>query len=271
MLLVVGSSKRRGYGKGGVSKELEEICRDRKSGASAIAMKTLSLALSMAESGSGAAPLTALDVCVRASEAHPFMGNLCSLAEALSGVRSSEDQIAVLRSLKREMVSAPLRSAMRLAAYVHNPVKVTTISNSQTVYLFLLQLKKADVLTETYSLYSYPGGEGASFARRLSRAGIQTRLVADSQMCFAVSRSDLVVSGCDMVIPSQGVINKAGSKPLALCAARRGVGFYVVAESLKKVSIEAGKHALAALHKLSPDEATFEHVDQDLITQIATG
>ena len=81
---------------------------------------------------------------------------------------------------------------------------------------------------------SRPLCEGHRLAERLSAWAVSTTLITDAQAGLFVGRADAVVVGADAVLADGGVVNKAGTYPLALLARDAGVPFYVCCESFKR-------------------------------------
>jgi hypothetical protein len=79
---------------------------------------------------------------------------------------------------------------------------------------------------------SRPLCEGCAMAQRLAAAGLQVTLITDAQAGVFVEQADAVLLGADAVTPD-GVVNKVGSRLLALAAKAAGVPVLAVADSLK--------------------------------------
>lgn len=79
---------------------------------------------------------------------------------------------------------------------------------------------------------SRPLCEGVTMAQRLAAAGLQVTLITDAQAGVFVEEADAVLLGADAVTPD-GVVNKVGSRLLALAAKAAGVPMIAVTDSLK--------------------------------------
>ncbi len=91
--------------------------------------------------------------------------------------------------------------------------------------------KKFDVVcTETRPLY-----QGHITARELSEKGVKTTLIVDSAMRWAVQQKevDLILVGADAITSEGVVLNKIGTRLLALAAEEYNVPFYVATPSFK--------------------------------------
>ena len=113
---------------------------------------------------------------------------------------------------------------------------VMTHSMSGTVLACLRELHD-DV--EVIVTESRPPGEGRSLARVLSDLGVRTRFISDGQIGVFAARADVALVGADTVAADGAVVNKAGTRLLALAAADVGIPFYACFESLKQSSATA--------------------------------
>jgi translation initiation factor 2B subunit (eIF-2B alpha/beta/delta family) len=101
---------------------------------------------------------------------------------------------------------------------------------------------------------SRPLCEGVAMARRLAAAGIDVTLITDAQAGVFVEQSDVVLLGADAVTPD-GIVNKVGSRLLALAARAAGVPVVAVTECLK---VSPGPVSAVALPNTSLQEGEEE-------------
>ncbi|WIA12133.1 hypothetical protein OEZ85_012206 [Tetradesmus obliquus] len=101
---------------------------------------------------------------------------------------------------------------------------------------------------------SRPLCEGVSMARRLAAAGLNVTLITDAQAGVFVEQADVVLLGADAVTPD-GVVNKVGSRLLALAAKAAGVPVVAVTECLK---VSPGPVSAVALPNASLQEGEEE-------------
>jgi translation initiation factor 2B subunit (eIF-2B alpha/beta/delta family) len=80
---------------------------------------------------------------------------------------------------------------------------------------------------------SRPGGEGVALAGALAAAGAQVTLVADSACAAFIDQAALVMVGADSVRSDGAVVNKVGTRTLALVAQAAGKPVFALAERLK--------------------------------------
>jgi translation initiation factor 2B subunit (eIF-2B alpha/beta/delta family) len=116
---------------------------------------------------------------------------------------------------------------------------VVTLSRSGTVLDVLRRARPAVLVGE-----SRPAGEGVDVAADLAEAGLDVTLTTDAALAseLAARDPDAVLVGADAVLADGSVVNKVGTRGLALAAAREGVPVCVV----------------AAADKIRPDERTYD-------------
>jgi ribose 1,5-bisphosphate isomerase len=120
------------------------------------------------------------------------------------------------------------RAAAALAADRIGGAVVATLSRSGTVLDALDAADVAGVLLPE----SRPGREGIGVAEHLAEDRSVT-LVPDAAFPRLVERADVALVGADTVLPDGAVLNKVGTYPLALAAARARIPLYVVCSSDK--------------------------------------
>jgi translation initiation factor 2B subunit (eIF-2B alpha/beta/delta family) len=104
--------------------------------------------------------------------------------------------------------------------------RVFTLSRSETVTEALLQAAPAWVGVAE----SRPGGEGSDVERALRKNGIAVDRFPDAAMAAVIVERDVEVAlvGADAVLPSGAVVNKVGTRLLALAARDEDVPMYAV-------------------------------------------
>jgi translation initiation factor 2B subunit (eIF-2B alpha/beta/delta family)/ADP-ribose pyrophosphatase YjhB (NUDIX family) len=116
---------------------------------------------------------------------------------------------------------------------------LVTLSRSGTVRETLRRADPSSVLVAE----SRPGGEGVGVAERLAGVGVDVTLAPDAAVahCLGTGEYDAVLVGADTVLPDGTVLNKVGTRGLALAAAREDVPVYVVC-ARDKISPEHEPH-----------------------------
>jgi len=107
---------------------------------------------------------------------------------------------------------------------------VVTLSRSGTVRTALDRAQPAVLLPE-----SRPGGEGVAVAAELADTGLDVTLTTDAALPAELAARDVdaALVGADAVLADGSVVNKVGTRGLALAAAREDVPLWVVAAAAK--------------------------------------
>ncbi|OLZ39496.1 initiation factor 2B [Natrinema saccharevitans] len=153
---------------------------------------------------------------------------------------------------------------------------VATLSRSGTV----LEALEAGEPSRVFVAESRPAREGIDVAERLAATTDCTVTVhTDAAVAAVLAREDVdrVVVGADTVLPDGSVVNKTGTRTLAVAAAREAIPVSVVAATAKvstreAVSLESGDRSAvydgdAAIDALNP---TFDVTPADCVTEIVT-
>jgi len=104
-----------------------------------------------------------------------------------------------------------------------------TYSYSSSVIELLGRLKPRRVIVSE----TRPSHEGIRMARELKSQGISMTLITEAQMALFVQEADAVVVGADTILPEGDLINRIGTRLLALAARDADVPFYSISETLK--------------------------------------
>lgn len=99
--------------------------------------------------------------------------------------------------------------------------RVLTLSRSGTVHEAIEHAKPPSVVVAA----SQPGGEGVAVAERWAAAGMNVTLIPDAAVASVLADGavDAVLVGADTVLPNGGVVNKVGTRGMALAAQHEGV------------------------------------------------
>lgn len=139
--------------------------------------------------------------------------------------------------------------------FLNFDAKVITISNSKTLeYFFKTHNKKLEI----YIPESNPGGEGKILYKNLLNYKKNVYLINDFEVHRYIENCDYVIIGADSV-GENGVINKVGSKLLAILSKNFNIPFFVIADQTKFTEVVTEKDRM------------FEIVPNNLITAIISG
>ena len=121
----------------------------------------------------------------------------------------------------------------RIVEHLHKETgdieSIFTHSRSSTVFGVIRGLRAKEVIcTESRPLF-----EGREMAKMLRDEGVDVTLVVDSAIAMFINKTDLSLSGADSVLADGSIINKVGTKLLAIAASDAGVPFYTVCDTYK--------------------------------------
>ena len=243
---------------------LIRIASDNKSGAAEILREAgrvfveLNASLSNSE-GLEQTQLALLETCTGLALAQPDMTSILRLASsALSAARTSSDARNALKSAElaaRNFIAsaeqAARRAAENLVGLILGGSRILTHSRSSTVLAGLLEAKRAGTRFSVVVTESRPMLEGRTLAASLAVEGIPVTLIADAGAYLAIGNVDLVIIGADTITPLN-VINKIGTRMIALNARERALRLYAVCDSSKLISEDYFSRGTG--RSTSPDE-----------------
>lgn len=117
-------------------------------------------------------------------------------------------------------------------ALIENGLTILTHSYSSTVIKSLIFAHKQGKDIEVIVTESRPLFEGRRTAKILSKSGIKVTLIADMASFYFLDDVDMILTGSDCICYN-GVVNKMGTKGLAIAASYDKIPFYVLSEKSK--------------------------------------
>ncbi len=113
-------------------------------------------------------------------------------------------------------------------------------------------------------------------AEEISKFGIETEIITEAMTGKEIQKIDAVVLGADQILINGNVINKSGSRMLAVLAHHQDIPVYVLAASQKKVKRKIIKQDSLANKEISKQDNKlikfryeyFEEIEKELITKI---
>jgi translation initiation factor 2B subunit (eIF-2B alpha/beta/delta family) len=159
-----------------------------------------------------------------------------------------------------------------------NNNKIMTISRSGTVFEVLKLMHQKNRKLKVVVCESRPKLEGRLLARDLAKSGIKTELITDAMMSVFIPKVDTAVIGADVILKNKNVVNKVGSKSLALLCRDYNKPIFVVTTKSKvsrkntyKQKKENPKEVLnKSINNLKVSNIYFEEIDRKYITRIIT-
>ena len=125
---------------------------------------------------------------------------------------------------------------------IKDKMTVFTHCHSTSVVEILKAAKAKGKKIKVFLTETRPKYQGRITAQELMKAGIKATMTTDSAAAYIISKEDkisidLVLLGCDAILPDKGVFNKIGSYDMALSAHEAKIPVFI-AGSLLKTSIK---------------------------------
>ena len=161
--------------------------------------------------------------------------------------------------------------------YLKNCKRIVTLSNSKTVIEILKRLNEKKKIFVTVA-ESRPQLEGRIMAKELLKNKIKVEIIPEALLPNAVEKADVAISGADIILSNGNIVNKTGSRSLAILCKYFKKPFYVLATSdkfSKKKKYVPEKRDSGEIWKYSHKYLTktnfyFEVVEKKLITKVIT-
>lgn len=216
---------------------LQAIVLDRDRGASRLALDAIALLEKAADASDDLDAIVDIARSLRAARpSMPVISNLVNLAmhEAARASAARDVPAALRRSAKsaHERALEARGAAARQAAGLARGV-VLTHSASETVTKALRAAARAGQLSRVVVAEGRPGFEGRQVARALAAEGVDVDLVVDAALGLHAREADLALVGADAVLADGSVVNKVGTRLLALACAGAGTPLHAVADRFK--------------------------------------
>ncbi|WP_316347382.1 hypothetical protein [Desulfuromonas acetoxidans] len=222
---------------------LHRFRQDRQHGASELARQALAwLGQSVAERAQvdDAVRQMLRDQISQLCALRPSMGVVAHLLQRwqnqLESFDPSANDVGALVAGANELSALSQQAVGGCVHHAHSLISpgytLLTHSCSSTLMQLFSSLRETDchiVICE-----SRPLNEGVMVARQLNDWNIPCILITDAQAGLYTAQADLVMVGADSLLGDGAVVNKVGTRLLALAAQRDHCPFYVVAESFKQ-------------------------------------
>ena len=164
-----------------------------------------------------------------------------------------------------------------------NPVlkkmqSIITLSRSGTVLAILKLWHRKNKNLRVVVCESRPKYEGRLLAKDLIKNGIKVQIITDTMMGIYLQKVDAAIVGADSVLKNGNVVNKIGSKALALFCQEYKKPFYVITTRSKLSNRNSLKQKIENPNEVWNKKANnlevrniyFEVVEKKLITKIFT-
>ena len=233
---------------------IEEIVEDRESGASQLTIKAASLFLKLLEKKPSMREVSRFARLL--ADARPSMPSIANLAYMVLG---DVEKLTSTGMTLEEAVESAVRSAVkdyqrRLRDTIREAVKLLSGYRCILTHSYSSTIAAAIELCEDLKIIvteSRPRFEGVKLAERLASSGFDVTLIVDSAASYVLERGevDAVVVGCDAILDDCSIVNKIGTRMIALAARETRTPFHVVTDLWK-----------AAVHGFSFEEHSSREV-----------
>jgi translation initiation factor 2B subunit (eIF-2B alpha/beta/delta family) len=218
---------------------IAEIAVDSRSGAAGIAEHAADILLRRAGTGAAASPDAfrheLLSTGWALIRSQPLMAPLVNLVNAVLWKLEEHDNPAELRlavaqatdEFKRQLRHNALRVAEGALSLISDGSTVMTLSHSGTVEQALLHARRAGRRFSVICLEARPACEGREAAAALASADIPVKLAVDVAAARLAKEAQVILVGADL-LSNQGVVNKIGTRMLALVAQAADLPLYTL-------------------------------------------
>jgi len=197
-------------------RELEQIARDRRSGAAELALRAAHALTTRLRRSPRFTRSEAMAIARALIAAQPEMAPFLRLGNEVATAAESADAARELEQTLRPFVRGLRRAPHAIGRLLRNALRpraiVATYSYSSTVVQALRYARGK--IRRVYCSESRPGGEGRAMAARLSRAGLRVTFLSDAALFALPPVENYVILGADRITP-HGFVNKIGSELLA--------------------------------------------------------
>jgi translation initiation factor 2B subunit (eIF-2B alpha/beta/delta family) len=172
---------------------------------------------------------------------------------------------------KNEVYQAIFKKASK---YLLKHKTVLTISHSNTLIKIFELWKKSNPNLKVIVCESRPNQEGLLMAKELLSLKIETETITEGMAGKIIKDVDVIIFGADQVLRNGSIINKTGSRMLAILARYQKIPVFVFSTSDKTVNEiiihDENKAASIKSKRLKLRNENFEEIENKLITKIFT-
>lgn len=227
---------------------IEEIKSDRVHGASELARQAVSVLRTAAERSVTASVSQFLTeqkaIAELLTSARPAMAPLFNMVNRLLKQVTGETPGMDLASIKRftvaqanGLIQGSIQAVERIAGYTSGIIadgdRIMTHSYSSTVVASFREAGKRHRNIQAIVTRSGASRIGEKTAHLLASFNIPVTFIDDTAVGLYIGRATRVITGADRICADGQIVNGIGTCQLALAAAKAGVPFYILCETLK--------------------------------------
>ena len=252
---------------------LKKVLADNNSGSRELLSKLNSFLLK--DPGSFPFPLKYIPLLKK--ELSLFQGIVAYLV-TLEKIKDKDSYIKFLTNWNLLEELAYLRIDSKLFPLIKNHSRILTFSNSKTVYKVLSQFKRENKKLTVIIAESRPVNEGRILAKLLAKEKIKVELITEAMLPEFIEKCDSVILGADRILKNGDVVNKTGSRMIAILCKEFKKPLYVVCDktkqSAKNTFIKENKPSIEVWNTKDPlinvNNFYFERVEKKYITKVIT-
>jgi translation initiation factor 2B subunit (eIF-2B alpha/beta/delta family) len=206
----------------------------------------------------------------------PVVTNFIKEVKNILQKKNAADLIAFLKNYKHTNDEKLNRLFQNTISILDKYKTILTISHSKTlVNIFNLWRRKCKDI-KIFVCESRPAEEGLIMAEELKKQDINVTLITEAMAGNLMKEIDVIVLGADQILSNGNIVNKTGSRILAILARYHKIPLYVVSTSdkivkSKKYKAQVEKNFIQVNHrKIKKLNQNFEIVEKNLITKIIT-
>jgi translation initiation factor 2B subunit (eIF-2B alpha/beta/delta family) len=188
----------------------------------------------------------------------PVIMNFTKEIEKIFNGRNPDNLVDYLIDFSKQQSDKYKNLFIKASKVLSKHKTVLTISHSKTLIKIFGLWKKSCPNLKVIICESRPNNEGILMADELSKFKITTEVITESMSGKVIKEVDTVILGADQILRNDNIINKTGSRMLAILAKYQKIPVYVLASSDKIV------------HKRIIINENFEEIEKELITKIFT-
>lgn len=249
---------------------IAEVAADNRSGAAEI-LRSAAGVFSLLEPASGEASVDLkqaqaliIEACARVARAQPFMIPVANLASSVitaainraSAQEMFDSAISRARDFADRAERAASLCAQRAARLISDGATVLTHSRSSTALAAFINARRAGKTFSVIATESRPVMEGRALARSLADEQIAVTLISDMSAALMMEQASLILVGADQITP-ESVINKIGTRMIALAARERGLPIYALCDTSKftahRARVTKDRHSADELWAEAPE------------------
>jgi len=218
-----------------IKKSIEQIKLDNTSGSVELAKKSAEILIDLINQDISISQIeNATHYLVNAQ---PNMASIFNLVNNLMfNIENSKNPKKTVseycKKYLKNLKSADKKISEKVTKLIKKDAKIITHSYSSTVLDALIYTKKSGKRFSVICTESRPKNEGIIFAKKLGKNDINVKLVVDSAIFSLIPYSDLILFGGDSITDS-GLINKIGTKGIAMTAKHYNTLTYALCSSIK--------------------------------------